>query len=143
MKFRLDQQADPVSRLVEEMEGALTAQGVPMNIVYSINLCVEELLVNILNHGYAEDALPDVEVDVAIEPERLIVEVSDDAEAFDPLTQAPEPDTDAELDDRPIGGLGIHLVKRLTSSLSYWRADGRNHLRLVKDLEPQAGAEDR
>lgn len=141
MKFRLDEQADPVSRLVEQMEAALMAEGVPMNTLYAINLCVEEVLVNIINHGYGGVAAPDVEVDVALEPERVIIDVSDGAAPFDPTTEAAEPDIDAELDDRPIGGLGIHLVKRLTDRLSYRRADGRNHLRLVKGFKPEGSAE--
>ncbi|WP_462319900.1 ATP-binding protein [Halochromatium sp.] len=139
MKFRLDEQADPVSRLVEQMEMALIAEGVPMQTVYAVNLCVEELLVNIVNHGYGGASAPDVEVDIELQPQRLIIEVSDAAPPFDPLTQAIEPDTEAELDDRPIGGLGIHLVKRLTDAISYRRVDGRNHLRLEKAYQQATG----
>ncbi len=136
MKFKLDEQADPVSRLVEQMETALLAEGVPMQTVYAVNLCVEELLVNIVNHGYGGAVAADVEVEIELQPGHLVIDVSDGAPPFDPITDAAEPDTDAELDDRPIGGLGIHLVKRLTDAMSYRRENGRNHLRLVKALNP-------
>jgi anti-sigma regulatory factor (Ser/Thr protein kinase) len=135
MKFRLDDQADPVARLVEAMEEFLMAQAVPMKTIYSANIWVEELLVNIINHGYAGAPAPDVEVDVEVAAGRLVIEVSDGAAPFDPTTDAVEPDTDAELDDRPIGGLGIHLIKKLTDEMSYRRDGGRNHVRLVKVLE--------
>lgn len=142
MKFRLEEQADPVSRLVEEMEMALMTEGVPIQTVYAVNLCIEELLVNIVNHGYGGAAAPDVEVDIELLPQRLIIDISDGAGPFDPITEAAEPDTDAELDDRPIGGLGIHLVKRLTDAMSYRRANGRNHIRLEKVFNPENDAEE-
>jgi anti-sigma regulatory factor (Ser/Thr protein kinase) len=145
MKFRLDDQADAVSRLVEQIERALMAEGVPMQVIYAVNLCVEELVLNSVNHGYGGAAAADVEVEVDVDVERqqqrLIIDISDGAAAFDPTTEAAEPDTDAEIDDRPIGGLGIHLVKRLTDEMSYRRLDGRNHVRLVKGFEPDADAD--
>lgn len=142
MKFRLEEQADPVSGLVEQMEMALMAEGVPMQTVYAVNLCVEELLVNIIHHGYGGAAAPDVEVDIELQPQGLIIDVSDAAPPFDPITEANEPDTEAELDDRPIGGLGIHLVKRLTDAMSYHRLNGRNHVRLVKGFKADDSTED-
>lgn len=142
MKFRLDDQAESVSRLVEQIEMALMAEGVPMKTIFAVNLCVEELVVNIINHGYGGAAAPDVEVDVERQEQRLIIDISDGAAAFDPMTEAAEPDTDAEIDDRPIGGLGIHLVKRLTDEMSYRRVNGRNHVRLVKGVESEADAEE-
>ncbi|WP_201217892.1 ATP-binding protein [Halochromatium roseum] len=140
MKFRLDDQADAVTRLVEQIEMALMAEGVPMKIIYAVNLCVEELVLNSVNHGYGGAAAADVEVDIERQEQRLIIDISDGAAAFDPTTEAAEPDTDAEIDDRPIGGLGIHLVKRLTDEMSYRRLDGRNYVRLVKGFEPDAEA---
>ncbi|MCF8002676.1 MAG: ATP-binding protein [Chromatiaceae bacterium] len=150
MKFRLDDQADAVSRLVEQIERALMAEGVPMQVIYAANLCVEELVLNSVNHGYGGAAAADVEVEVEVDvdvdverqQQRLIIDISDGAAAFDPTTEAAEPDTDAEIDDRPIGGLGIHLVKRLTDEMSYRRLDGRNHVRLVKGFEPGGDAEE-
>jgi anti-sigma regulatory factor (Ser/Thr protein kinase) len=135
VKFRLDEQPGPVSRLVEHLEETLTAQGVPWQTVHAVNLCVEELLVNIVNHGYGGTPSPDVEVELELQPGRVIIEVSDAAPAFDPTSDALEPDLDAGLDERPIGGLGVHLVKRLTDHMSYRRVDGRNHVRLEKRFE--------
>jgi serine/threonine-protein kinase RsbW len=135
MRFKLDQQADPVTRLVEEMEASLVAQSVPPQVIYAANLCVEELLVNSLKHGYGGTPAPDIEVDVQLTPEALIIEVSDSAPPFDPTHEAADPDVDAELDDRPVGGLGIHLVKQMTDEMSYRRVGDRNLVRLVKRIE--------
>ena len=134
MKFKLDEQADPVTRLVEQMEESLVAQSVPPQVVYAANLCVEELLVNSIKHGYGGTAAPDIEVDVQLTPAALIIEVSDGAPPFDPTSDSAAPDVDAELDDRPVGGLGIHLVKQMTDEMSYRRDNGRNRVRLVKKI---------
>jgi anti-sigma regulatory factor (Ser/Thr protein kinase) len=134
MKFKLDEQADPVTQLVEEMEAALEEQSLPPQVIYAANLCVEELLVNSIKHGYGGVAAPDIEVDVQVTPEALVIEVSDSAPPFDPTSDSAEPDVDAELDERSIGGLGVHLVKKRTDEMTYRRDGDRNRIRLVKRI---------
>jgi len=136
MKFRLDEQAVSVSTLLEPMEAFLVERGVPPPGLYVANLCVEELLVNSINHGYAAGVAPDVEVDVAASPQALVIEISDGAAPFDPTKDSANPDLEADLDDRPIGGLGVHLVKQMTDEMSYQRSNGRNQVRLTKRLKP-------
>ena len=63
----------------------------------------------------------------------LTAHVEDDGRAFNPL-EAPAPDIDAGIDERPIGGLGIHLVRSVMSSVEYRREDGRNILIMTKQL---------
>ena len=67
-------------------------------------------------------------------PDALTMEIIDNGRAFDPLTETPEPDLDSVLGDRPIGGLGVYLVKTFMDELLYRREDGRNHLKMVKHL---------
>ena len=136
MKFRLDEQAESVSTLLERMEAFLDERGVPPPGLYAANLCVEELLVNIVNHGYGGGAAPDVEVDIEASPQAWVIEISDGAAPFDPTKDAVTPNLEANLDDRLIGGLGVHLVKQLTDEMSYMRIQGRNQVRLMKRLEP-------
>lgn len=137
MKFRLSEQPEAVSALLEQIEAFLVERGVPSAGLYAANLCVEELLVNIINHGYGGSLAADVEVDVEVSPQALRIEISDGAPPFDPTKDAVAPDLEADLDERPIGGLGVHLVKQLTDEMSYRRADGRNRVWLIKRLEPQ------
>ena len=72
------------------------------------------------------------------EPPRCEVVVSDDGPAFDPLAAA-APDTSLGVEERPIGGLGIALVRRLMDEVEYERRDGRNHLRLAPAARPDGG----
>lgn len=101
-----------------------------------LELVLEEILVNVMRHAYPEGERGTVEVGYAVEgPGKLFVQVSDAGRAFDPLAKDP-PDLPLSLADRPIGGLGIFLVKEIAQSLSYSRVGNRNILafRLQADL---------
>lgn len=99
-------------------------------LAYSLRLTLEELIVNAVNHG--GQTAPDrwVAVSIAECAESLIVVVEDPGRRFDP-TERPSPDTDANLNDREPGGLGIMLIKKLANSLHYQRIDGVNRTTAV------------
>lgn len=99
----------------------------PEDLIFKLHLILEELGLNAMTYGGASS----VRVVISEASETVTIEVSDDGGAFDPLNDAPAPDIDAALEDRRIGGLGIHLVRTLTNDLSYRREGGRNHLTLV------------
>ncbi|HEX4193960.1 MAG TPA: ATP-binding protein, partial [Stellaceae bacterium] len=67
------------------------------------------------------------------EGEMIVTELSDDGRAFDPLN-APPPDLDSAIEDRRIGGLGVHLVKTMMDDVTYAYRDGRNHVTLRKKI---------
>lgn len=97
------------------------------DLAFKLHLIIEELALNAMTYGGAES----VQIIITTDTEKVTVEISDNGAAFDPLNDAPQPDVNAALEDRAIGGLGIHLVRTLTDDLSY-RWDGeRNHLTLV------------
>jgi serine/threonine-protein kinase RsbW len=103
--------------------------------VFALHLALEEAVVNVINHGYADGKLHTFTVELAAAERRVTVIVTDDAPAYDPLSRA-EVDVTLPLEDRPIGGLGVHLVKKLMDSAHYERRDGRNILTLVRTLGP-------
>lgn len=123
-----------IGRLAEEVEAFCEAQGLGEAIAHALNLSLDELLANTINYGYDDAATHAIEVSLSATPEGVTVTVRDDARAFDP-TLAPEPDIDAELDDRPIGGLGIHIVRAMMDEIGYQRLDGRNLLTLTKRVD--------
>jgi anti-sigma regulatory factor (Ser/Thr protein kinase) len=99
----------------------------------AFQLALEEVVLNVINHGYRDGAPHTFRVALAASGRRVTATVDDDAPAFDPLAQ-PSVDLDAPLAGRPIGGLGIHLVKKMMDRVAYTRDRGRNLLTLTRDL---------
>jgi serine/threonine-protein kinase RsbW len=97
-------------------------------------LALEEIFMNVVMHGSAGGARRHVEVSLAMTPEGLTVTVEDDGPGFDPLS-LPPPDVTAGLAERPVGGLGVYLVRQMMDSVSYARIEGRNRLRMSKRLD--------
>jgi anti-sigma regulatory factor (Ser/Thr protein kinase) len=102
-------------------------------LVQALDLALEEILTNIMSHGYTDDAGHEIKVRLTARPEALEAEVEDGGQPFNPL-KAPAPDTTRSLHDRSIGGLGIHLARNLVDSLEYERREGKNVLRLRKSV---------
>jgi anti-sigma regulatory factor (Ser/Thr protein kinase) len=94
---------------------------------------LEEIVTNVICHGCCDGSHASIEVELALQPDELVMTVEDSATPFDPL-QAPAPDLEAALEDRPIGGLGVHLVRKLMDRVTYERRDGKNRLVMSKIL---------
>lgn len=105
----------------------------PAAVRRSMNVVLDELLTNIVSYGLADREDGRVTIDVELQPDRLTVTLSDNGKAFDPLGRD-APDTTLSVDERPIGGLGIHLVRQLMDKVSYHRRDDSNVVVLAKLL---------
>ncbi|MDE0116519.1 MAG: ATP-binding protein [bacterium] len=117
--------------LVEDLLTEMSEAGDwPATLTMRANLILEELVLNTLTHGDTS-GLTVIDVELEYRDNRLIIRLADDGAAFNPLTDAPAPDMTLPLAERPIGGLGVHLVQAIAQDLEYHREDGRNHLKLV------------
>jgi len=97
-------------------------------------IVAEEHVTNIVKYGYPPGAdRGSLEMKLSLEGERLIIDIADDGLAFDPFNQ-PDPDLDESLEDRPVGRLGLHLIKSLTDEARYDRIGERNVVRLVRRI---------
>ncbi len=94
--------------------------------VYALDLCIVELVSNIVDHGYrgARGEIL-IQLDFGAGSSSLVLTIIDEAPAFDPLS-VPAPATPATLDEATIGGYGIHLVRSTADDCRYERRDGRN-----------------
>ena len=102
--------------------------GLPESRIAELDLLMEEVAMNVCSYAYPSDTLGEMTVAWSVPAMgELRVEVADRGVEFDPLRTVP-PDLTASLDGRPIGGLGIHLVKTLAASLTYRREQGWNRL---------------
>jgi len=109
------------------------AHSLPAGVRRSVNVALDDLLTNALSHGRTGRDPCLVTVEVELDHERVTVTLTDDGPPFDPLGQA-APDTKLSVEERPIGGLGIHLVGQLMDQVNYQRREGHNVVVLVKEL---------
>ncbi len=109
------------------------AHAVPASIRRSMNVVLDELLTNTVRYGFAGREGGEVTIDVELRTDRLSVTLTDDGKPFNPLGAA-APDTALPMEERQIGGLGIHLVRRMMDEVSYHRRTDRNVVILAKLL---------
>ena len=114
---------------VDEISGA---EGWQPDLEFKIRLVLDELCTNVVNYAHRDSLDHDMTVTIKSDDDEVRVEIVDDGDPFNPLEDAPEPDTESALTDRKIGGLGIHFVKTLVDDARYWRDDNKNHVALSK-----------
>ena len=117
--------------VLDAIEAELAARGVPPAAIGPVLIASDEVVSNILDHGGGDGRSPRVEIGVSVRDGAVTVQIDDDGPAFDP-TRAAAPDTGLSVEDRQVGGLGIHLVRKLMDAVGYDRIDGRNRLRFSK-----------
>ena len=115
----------------EEIDAFCARHGVPPATAYAVNLSVDELLTNTISYGYEDSEEHRIDLLLRLNGDVLEVEIFDDGIPFEP-TSAEIPDTDASIEDRQIGGLGIYLTRQMMDSFDYRRDGGRNIVTLTK-----------
>jgi len=132
--IRVPAEIGSLQPLLEFVGSCLTSQGFGEERLREIELAMEEILVNIFNYAYP-DQKGEVEISCRCDGGNgLLVEVSDQGVSFDPLSLVVEPDLQADVAERAIGGLGVFFVKQLIPGVRYRREEGRNILTLP--IEP-------
>lgn len=116
------------------------ACGINDKTVFELTLACEELLTNIIRYGYSDQAERWIELSIRVFESSVVIDLTDDGIGFNPLAQ-PEAVLGAELDERPVGGLGIHFVRRVMDELQYERTNGRNRMTLHKKWLTSGGVE--
>jgi anti-sigma regulatory factor (Ser/Thr protein kinase) len=105
--------------------------GINEDVCFEVRLALEEAVSNTIKYGYEDDQVHMIHVRAGMEDQRFLLEIEDDGKAFNPL-EKPDPDLSLPVDKKPIGGLGIYLMRSLMDHVDYRRNGGRNLLRLTK-----------
>jgi serine/threonine-protein kinase RsbW len=126
------EQADELAGFVE---ACAEEQGWDHGVTMKINLALEEIIVNSINYGFPDGRVGHILVVLAADPEQVDILIEDDGDAFDPFSKE-TPDLSLDIENRPIGGLGIHFVRTCMDAWSYSRRDGFNRIMLRKRLAP-------
>ena len=133
--FRLLNNTDEMARLDRAVKDFGRAEKWSEQMSYHIELALEEVVMNVISYAYDDHGKHEFEVRVKSDEDGVVIDIIDDGKPFDPLHEAAEPDVEASLDSRRIGGLGVFFVKTLMDHVEYRREHGRNHLTMKKANE--------
>jgi anti-sigma regulatory factor (Ser/Thr protein kinase) len=117
--------------LCRAIERFVIAHALPKRIFFDLNLVLEEVFTNIVQHGFMDDQEHRIQISVFYEDGVVIVQVEDDGIPFN-LAEAKRPHLRCPLEQRQVGGLGIHLVKRIMDDIVYSRKGRKNILTMKK-----------
>ena len=125
-----------IGAAAEKIDAYCESQGLAPQIAYAVNLSIDEILTNTISYGYDDDAEHRIGLSLRVEGDLLVVVIEDDGRPFDSsLTR--EPDVDATLEERALGGLGLFLVQQMMDDVAYRRMDDRNVITLTKSADAE------
>jgi anti-sigma regulatory factor (Ser/Thr protein kinase) len=128
---------DSLEKVREVVKEAAGEAELERKAMYRLILAVDEVMTNIIVHGYEENGLKgDIGVRIDLDEEQLSVVLEDQAVAFNPLKASEPDDLDAPLEERDVGGLGVYLALRGVDRFVYERVNGRNHNIMTMFLSP-------
>jgi phosphoserine phosphatase RsbU/P len=127
--LRVPDERARLPEVLASIEDRLRAAGIDEGRGHDAQVIVEELVCNVMDHG-ATAGVDTLRLGMTIDGACVTLDIRDNGPAYDPLAR-PAPDLDADIDERPIGGLGIHLVRELAQDARYQREPGWNRVRVV------------
>lgn len=134
LNLKISNELSEINVAIEAFEAFSERTGLPMAIAMKANLVFDELLNNIDSHAFTDAGEHQIDIHIEKSVDRLLIQIEDEGLPFNPFEQA-EVDTTLSLEERDIGGLGIHLVMNVMDDVSYERRKDRNVVTLIKKLE--------
>ena len=122
-----------IARLNEFVEEIGNDFPLSPEVIFNLNLVLEEAVVNIINYAYPKEEHEKIYLSAKLHNDSIILVLTDTGKEFDP-TMVPDTDITLSADERPIGGLGIFLIRQIMNEVKYERIDGKNVLTLEKKL---------
>ncbi len=129
----LDNKIEEVSRFLDCVEQFGQQAGLSNEQIHAVMLSLDEAVTNTISYGYPQGGEHKIRISLKKGDHDFTAVIEDDGVAFNPL-EAPEADLTLSLEQRPIGGLGIHFMRTFMDSLNYSRTEGKNVFTLVKKL---------
>lgn len=133
LNYQVPTRLEEIEKLADAVNKAIPDQ----DLAFSANLCLEELITNTIRYGLKGASDRFINVQINLSNEGLEILLKDDAPPFDPFKQAPSPNLESDINKRPIGGLGVHLVKTLMDDTHAYYDGSGNLLVLYKTLTQQ------
>ena len=136
--LHLHNDVEEVPLLGEWTEQLAAETNMPPDDAFQLNMVLEEAVVNVMEYAYPGQTGMPVTLEVSVHDDVYRFVLTDEGVAFDPTADSIEPDVTQGAEERPIGGLGIFLVKQYMQHVSYRREDGRNILTMEYKLGTMA-----
>lgn len=133
LHLAITNQFEAIHAMSEAVETFCQKAGMDQHSLMSLNLAMVEWVSNIIKYSTLSHGSHDIEVLVALRDDVIETTIRDAGVAFDP-TDTPEPDLESDIKDRPIGGLGIYIIRNLVDTFQYTRQNGRNQIVMRKTL---------
>lgn len=134
LQYRLKNKIEEISTLAENIEKFAADNNLPGEMAFQVNLSLDELLTNTISYGFPAGGEHEITVEIVLAGDMLVITTQDDGLAFNPLEQS-EPDLSQDIEERPIGGLGIHLVRNMMDNIEYRREANKNILIMKKQIK--------
>ena len=123
-----------IDQMINPIISSLEVNEAESKTIYQVNLALEEILVNICKYAYSGNkGVINITFEINKDPKQLYVVIKDQGKDFNPLEKE-DPDLNASLKDRKIGGLGIYIVKNMVDDMKYQRVNNENVLEIIKKL---------
>ena len=132
--FDLKSKLSELDKLCQHLEKFGQSMGLSQRSVFEINLALDELFTNIISYGFSDNAEHDIKVTITTEDEEIIIRIEDEGVPFNPV-EADTPDLECTIENCQIGGLGIHIIKKLMDEVCYQRCDDKNILTMRKTIK--------
>ena len=132
-KLVLINKVSEIEKLVLFVEELGEELNLPADLIFNLNLVLEEAVSNVILYAYPQDQTQEIYLSVKKEGNMLLFNLTDTGKEFDP-TLMPEADVTLSAEERQIGGLGIYLIRQIMNTVEYHRIEGKNVLILSKQL---------
>ncbi|HBJ76463.1 MAG TPA: ATP-binding protein [Porphyromonadaceae bacterium] len=132
-QLKLTNNVEELENLEEFIQTVVSEEGLSQELGLNLNLVLEEATTNVILYAYPEGTEGSVEITATLENGNLSFSIVDSGKPFDP-TQVPEADTTLSAEDRPIGGLGIFLIRKVMDKVYYERKGNFNCLTMEKSI---------
>ena len=132
-KLVLINKVSEIEKLVLFVEELGEELNLPADLIFNLNLVLEEAVSNVILYAYPKDQTQEIYLSVKKEGNMLFFNLTDTGKEFDP-TLMPEADITLSAEERQIGGLGIYLIRQIMNTVEYHRIEGKNVLILSKQL---------
>jgi len=134
-ELNIDAKTENLDKVIEFVEKRLKKYDCPQSIITQLDIAIEEIFANIAHYAYSSGVgKATVRVDVKEKPLSVEITFCDEGIQYNPLDRE-DPDTTLSAEERNIGGLGIFMVKKSMDAVEYEYADGKNILKISKDIK--------